>query len=232
MSVEKFYMGWDVGAWNCDKNRFSRDGIVILNENGNIVGRSRGNLREILNQAETSKDFLHLLFQCCDLSYNNQNVTMAIDAPLGFSEAFVKLVTEYLTAASSIDLFKDNPYLFRETERFLYAKGYKPLSAINHMIGSQATKAMHFISKFNCAIETVGIWKTSDKRLTIIETYPAACTFEIPDELYGEHNDIIDAYICASIATIFDQDRAKLDSPNEGVNEKEGWIWVLSNQKD
>jgi len=230
MTVEKIYIGWDVGAWNCDNNRSSRDGVVILNENEDLVGKYRGNLKEIINQAETYQDFLNLLFQLCSLSYNNEYVTMAVDAPLGFSEAFVKLITEYLSFGNSIESFQDNPYLFRETERFLYAKGYKPLSAINHMIGSQSTKAIHFISKFNCSIETPGIWKSSDKRFTIIETYPAANNIESPFELYSQHKDIKDAYICASIAKIFDMDRTKLFKPEQGVKEREGWIWVLCDQ--
>jgi hypothetical protein len=28
-----FFIGWDVGGWNCDKNRESRDALVILDVN-------------------------------------------------------------------------------------------------------------------------------------------------------------------------------------------------------
>ncbi len=41
-----YFVGWDVGAWNCDKNGTSRDAIVILDEQRVIVGEPwRGNLR-------------------------------------------------------------------------------------------------------------------------------------------------------------------------------------------
>ena len=30
MQAPAFFIGWDVGGWNCDKNGESRDAIVIL----------------------------------------------------------------------------------------------------------------------------------------------------------------------------------------------------------
>jgi len=37
---------WSIGGWNCDKNQNSRDAIVILDANHEIVGTPwRGNLR-------------------------------------------------------------------------------------------------------------------------------------------------------------------------------------------
>jgi hypothetical protein len=39
-----FYIGWDVGVWNCDKSAQSRSAIVILDANWRIVGKLwRGN---------------------------------------------------------------------------------------------------------------------------------------------------------------------------------------------
>lgn len=227
MSVQKCYIGWDVGAWNCDKNKSSRDGIVILNEDGGFVGKKRGSLRDLINDSETDLQFLINLFKECNLTYQGQHIVLAVDAPLGYSEAFVNLVTTYSAHPSQIDKFKDNPYIFRATERFLYDKGYTPLSAVNHMIGSQSTKAIHFISKFECSVESVGVWKTNNKRLTVIETYPAVNIFEIPAEVDHQHKDINDAFKCAYIAKIFDQDRSKLYSPLSDVSEREGWIWAL-----
>lgn len=32
MSVFTHFIGWDVGAWDCDKNSNSRDAILILDE--------------------------------------------------------------------------------------------------------------------------------------------------------------------------------------------------------
>lgn len=227
MSVQKYYIGWDVGAWNCDKNKSSRDGIVILNEDGVVVGKCRGSLRALINGSETYQQFLAALFKKCNLTYRDQHIVLAIDAPLGYSDAFVKLISVNDAFNKDIKDFKDNPYMFRATERFLYDQGYTPLSAVNHMIGSQSTKAIHFISKFKCFIESVGIWKTNNKRLTVIETYPAVNIVDVPAELDDQHKDINDAFKCAYIAKIFDQDRSRLYSPLSDVLEKEGWIWVL-----
>ena len=42
-----FFIGWDVGGWNCDNNSNSRDAIVILDDDLTLVGKPwRGNLRE------------------------------------------------------------------------------------------------------------------------------------------------------------------------------------------
>ena len=42
----KIFIGWDVGGWNCDNNPKSRDAMVVLNAERQIVGKPwRGNLR-------------------------------------------------------------------------------------------------------------------------------------------------------------------------------------------
>ena len=91
-----YSIGWDVGGWNCDRNTKSRDAIVILNENLGIVGQPwRGNLRETINKASTSRDWVSRLFDLCKISLLDTNiaVTLAIDTPLGFSTEFQNLIT-------------------------------------------------------------------------------------------------------------------------------------------
>lgn len=45
--MRHYYIGWDVGAWNGDRNAASRDAIVILDAARRVIGtRGRGNLRE------------------------------------------------------------------------------------------------------------------------------------------------------------------------------------------
>lgn len=31
-------IGWDVGGWNCDRNRLSRDALVVVDHNLHVVG--------------------------------------------------------------------------------------------------------------------------------------------------------------------------------------------------
>ena len=64
--TSSFYIGWDVGGWNCDKNGKSRDALVILDAGLNIVGKPwRGNLRTAINEATDSADWIKRLFALC-----------------------------------------------------------------------------------------------------------------------------------------------------------------------
>lgn len=63
-----YYVGWDVGGWNCDKNDKSRDALVILDAELKIVGKPwRGNLRPAINQATDSADWIKHLFALCNI---------------------------------------------------------------------------------------------------------------------------------------------------------------------
>ncbi|HNC50754.1 MAG TPA: hypothetical protein PLO14_00745 [Accumulibacter sp.] len=227
-----FYVGWDVGGWNCDKNGKSRDALVILDTGLNIVGTPwRGNLRAAINEATDSAEWIGRLFALCNAAApGDALITLAIDTPLGFSEAFVRLVTK-LGTACEIGNSDTNPYLFRQTEHFLFEHGLKPLSAIKDMIGSQATKGMHVLAKFVPHTLRCGVW-SDGMRLTAIEAYPSACkdsaTIRGLQQPFGKlaHDDLDDALTCALLGCLFDTHPDKLISPGASVPASEGWIWV------
>ncbi len=230
---ESFFIGWDVGAWNCDKNPRSRDAIVILDSALDIFGRPwRGNLRECISSASTTRDWLSALFSKCQAEFPSTSVqvTMAIDTPLGFSEEFANLVTKLRWTEPS-GISSANHYLFRQTERHLFQMGNRPLSAVKDMIGSQATKGMHVLAKFAPVAESCGVW-TDGKAFRVIETYPAVCkdTKVVKQLRKGrkplEPDDLNDALTCALIAHLFATDRAALEPPTQNVPHREGWIWV------
>lgn len=232
-----FFMGWDVGGWNCDKNSTSRDAIVILDDTLTIVGQPwRGNLRECIATATTTIDWLKALFAKCDVAYPNGplTVTMAIDTPLGFSDELVGLITRRESFAPDKTSGR-NRYLFRHTERHLFEKGLKPLSAIKDMIGSQATKGMHVLSRFAPTIESCGVW-TDSQGFRAIETYPTACRDSpemkrlLKDSKPLGHDDKDDARVCAMIAHLFATERGVLEGPDESVPSSEGWIWVTKSR--
>lgn len=54
MSSNKYFVGWDVGAWNCDKNKSSRDAIVILDSNGKLLG-NKSNLKKNIKYMDNSQ---------------------------------------------------------------------------------------------------------------------------------------------------------------------------------
>ncbi len=233
-----FFIGWDVGAWNCDKNSKSRDAIVILSDSLTIVGQPwRGNLRKSIATAATTSDWLKGLFEKCDavMPEDAVTVTMAIDTPLGFSKSFVDLITRQSWAEPD-EKSGRNHYLFRHTERHLFERallghGPKPLSAIKDMIGSQATKGMHVLAKFAPQVEICGVW-TDGVGFRAIETYPAACrnTKAVKNLLKGRkplgHDDKDDARVCAAVAYLFATTRDALEEPHENVPQGEGWIWI------
>ncbi|WP_044412380.1 DUF429 domain-containing protein [Thiomicrospira microaerophila] len=174
---EQYYIGWDVGGWNCDQNPNSRDAIVILDTKLNLLGLPwRGNLRDTINQADTTQVFIEKLFGLCGLTlkdYAQHQYVMAIDTPLGFSEGFRALINQ-LEPVSQIHASATNDYLYRHTEKTLFERGLKPLSAIKDMIGSQATKGMHMLAKFAPKLHQTGIWGQGTP-LKAFEGYPSAC---------------------------------------------------------
>ena len=227
-----YSIGWDVGGWNCDKNDTSRDAIVILDSAPTIVGKPwRGNLRECIRAVASTGDWLKALFAKCDAEFSDEPmlVTMAIDTPLGFSDEFVGLVNRrgHVEPDETSGL---NRYLFRHTERHLFAKGFTPLSAVKDMIGSQATKGMHVLTKIAPKIESCGVW-TDGAGFRAIETYPTACrdTKTIKKFLNGRNklkpDDLEDARICALVAHLFATERDTLEAPDATVPSSEGWIW-------
>lgn len=244
---DQFFIGWDVGGWNCDKNRESRDAIVILDADQQIVGTPwRGNLRVTINEADSPQEWLAALFAHCqaDLPGDNMQAVLAIDTPLGFSDAFARLVVrrEFEEPIGQSDT---NPYLFRETEQFLFDHALKPLSPIKDMIGSQATKGMHVLAKFAPTAQSCGVW-TDSATLTAIEAYPSACKQSpLIQELLGQyvigerveppgrlwigaldHQDKVDALTCALIAHAFAYRPDVLAQPPDSIPMTEGWIWV------
>lgn len=227
------YIGWDVGGWNCDKNGKSRDALVILDAELKLAGKPwRGNLRSAINGATNAAEFVSALFALCGTQTDTATpqVMLAIDTPLGFSEAFVRLITGRQDAGE-IGRSDTNPYLFRQTEHYLFQQGLRPLSAIKDMIGSQATKGMHVLAKFAPRATSCGVW-TDGAALTTIEAYPSSCkesaTIQGLRSRYAPlgHDDEEDALTCALIGYLHAAQREALASPLDTVPAGEGWIWV------
>lgn len=240
-STSPIFIGWDVGGWNCDKNPASRDALVVLDTQHQLIGKPwRGNLRRHINQAVDSADFIARLLGLCALDYSGYSsapVVLAIDTPLGFSTALIELLV-LGKAVGAIERSSSNPYLFRQTERFLFERGLSPLSAVKDMIGSQATKGMHALARFAPDIERCGVW-TDDHWLRAIEAYPSACkrspTMDAlresvvqPLDWVQVHVDQQDALTCALIAWLFHFRPDLLVQPSEDTPQREGWIFVPS----
>jgi hypothetical protein len=229
--VDTHFIGWDVGGWNCEKNRKSRDAIVILASDLKVVGKPwRGNLKEAINEAKGAREFAAQLYRLCSAPVRAGPILLGVDTPLGFSTEFVQLVSKRI-AVETLDRSADNPYLFRATERFLHQRGKSPLSPIKDMIGSQATKGMHVLARFAPQILECGVW-TDGKRLRIAEVYPAACKNSgCMQELRNQYQSLADpdqddALTCALTAHLLQRNRGALFEPPRATPPEEGWIWV------
>jgi len=238
-----YFVGWDVGGWNCDNNPKSRDAIVILDNNQNLVGKPwRGNLRELINDSRDPVTLVkNLLEYCCiSVSKSDPSALLAIDIPLGFSKPLIDLLTHGVTAGP-IGTANSNPYLHRQTEFFLFKNGKHPLSPIKDMIGSQATKGMHILNQCGLARKECGVW-SDENCLTAIETYPSACKnsqlintmiASLKDKnrsdfanIFEDQPDIFDALICAFVAWLYSYSPKELAHPPAFIDPIEGWVFA------
>lgn len=241
------FVGWDVGAWNCDRNRESRDAIcavVLADSELAVVGNAwRGNTRDVLVE-HTGTSLVRALLQRVGVSMRaDHHVTIAIDTPLAWPKRMLDLVTE--RTLSDVPAEADcNPYLFRAQELALFGEGYRPLSTVRDMIGSQSTKGIHFLLRAGLAFAGAGHWTNSDSSVVAIETYPAAAVRDVDvarltaDLLGGVlererqprsdawQGDVRDAITCALIAWLHRRHPSRLRAPDPGASGTEGWIWL------
>ena len=170
----EYFAGWDVGGWNCENNPASRDALAVLamvDGTLSLIGKVfRGNIRKQINRHDTLAAILN---ECCGTSIDSSDpVTIAIDTPLGLPKALTDLVQLRTFQKEMPESYSANPYLYRQTELWLFGKNFSPLSAIKDMIGSQATKGMHLLAKLGLETSDAqcGVWAAGN--ITALETYP------------------------------------------------------------
>ena len=240
----KLYMGWDVGGWHCDRNRESRDALVVLTLGTDgqpaLAGKAwRGSLRSTLT-SHNGSDLVRAMLRHCDVSLDGAEAIMiAIDAPLGWPRAMLDLANGGdLTDVSDRDF--ENPYTRRQTELDLIRQGFAPLSNVRDMIGSQSTKAMHFLRAADLVPQPRARWCAGS--VTAIETYPAValknarCSArhgQLMDTLLSRQpiikpaqSDVRDALACAVVAYSASEHPETVVEPPEGYPPLEGWIIV------
>lgn len=243
--MSDLFLGWDVGAWNCDRNRESRDAVCALEVGASgprVVGQPwRGNFRDLLVAHEGSALIDALLRRLDVATDRTRHLTVAIDTPLGWPRRMIELVTTGAVVEVPPEADK-NPYLFRAQDLALFTKGHRPLSMVRDMIGSQSTKGIHFLQRARLLPAGTGVWGRDST--VAIETYPAAAvrdvevarlTSQLLADLIGRENkqrsdawqaDIRDAISCALVALLHRSQPERLEAPDEGADATEGWIWL------
>lgn len=240
----RLFVGWDVGGWHCDRNRESRDALVVLtlgtDGQPTLAGKAwRGSLRSTL-MSHKGFDLVRAMLRHCDVGLDGAEVIMiAIDAPLGWPRAMLDLANGGdLTEVSDRDF--ENPYTRRQTELDLIRQGFAPLSNVRDMIGSQSTKAMHFLRAADLAPQPRARWCAGS--VTAIETYPAValkdarCSArheQLMDALLSRQSitkpalpDVRDALVCAAVAYQASEHPETVVEPPMGYPPLEGWIIV------
>lgn len=169
-----YYIGWDVGAWNCPRKKFavqSQDCITVLYENkkgeliliwawmGNVSSQicasTCGSLFNFINGLIKSDNNDNIITKKDNFSLQEDDkIIVAIDASLGLPQNAVSIANlkdkGYPTEIAQ--LRTNNPMLYRYTEQWIdkyvfNTEGNLPLSAIQDQIGSQATKALYALKK-------------------------------------------------------------------------------------
>lgn len=222
-----YFVGWDVGAWYCDKNSNSRDAICVYDQNGHEVCTRRQVVRTELQESSVS-DFLNAFFRLDKFFHETDYFYFAIDAVFAFPLGLQKLQkgNEFLLSPEAWEIGNsiENNLLFRYTEKFVAEQMKRPLSVIQDSIGSQSTKIMYFLQRFLFKPENTGVWSCVNAKA--IETYPSI--------LGQKGTDEEDAKLCAMLAKRFVDMRNDLVQPPaefEEVIEKEGWIWFPQGKK-
>ena len=241
MSVS--FVGWDVGAWNCDKGK-SRDALCVL------YGTSldsltvaappwRGNLRQHLTTCSRPESLLVKT----GLPTPASKVVVAIDTPLGWPVPFRRLLENGILETVPEQADK-NPYLFRKCELQLFSRGFRPLSTVRDLIGSQSSKGLYYLHKAGYQQTEPAVWCRDS--WTAIETYPSPVR---TSPLLQEHHarlrqlqpfvlktgvgknaeaDLLDSLWCALVAALYEFAPERLTGPSaeESAHREEGWIWL------
>ena len=248
------YLGWDVGAWHCDKGT-SKDALVLLQDEGRDQPPTlchhpwRGNLRKDYNESSEKPLGDRVLARVGAKAAEWDEVVLAIDTPLGWPEAFHAVLAE--KPPDQVGTTKHtNNVLLRRSEQWLAEQGYAPLSAVQDLIGSQSTKGLCFLKQMGLTTHKPGVWRSPEGHqpgLTAIETYPTPCRSapliatmqtkrakQLHTKLRsmgrrpGKNalSDYNDALTCALMAWAFRRHKGALVKPGPGVPVREGWIWV------
>jgi hypothetical protein len=243
----QYFVGWDVGAWGCRRRSTSQDALAVLKAEGGepaTVGRAwRGNLGATLRQADSLAALINT--HCETEIAEGDQITIAIDTPLGLPADTVALFSRQGKVNPTLDSHARNSLIFRQTEIWLTRQSFPPLSALKDMIGSQATKGAYLLCKFglNVLEGDCGVWIGGN--VTAIECYPATCKrsdrkgylcqgsaklqamyFALQTSgLEVGTGDEEDAVYCALVAYLYGCHRNLLVPPQESPPASEGWVW-------
>lgn len=231
-------LGWDVGGW-LGKNH----GIAAVEwQNDEIKWLSLPTaIRLPKSGFFAPSDF----YKDIDNASSDVTVFVGVDAPLGYPDAYQKLISGECPSMEKPDAEIDNIFAYRETERHIYRTfKKKPLSATFDKLGNNTSLAITTVRRW-CAEHHFLLQPSFSSRLSkreIIEVYPALIKMAQFSMIYNNmikmipsevevNSDAFDACICALVALSYGlAGRSSLfpeivRPPDDWDNESnEGWI--------
>ena len=182
-----YFFGCDMGGWH-NKHKNKGDAIAVCK----WINGSFHHVEATANLTFYPIDRDNPLANCIAAAIDDKaKVIISIDAALAWPICFAKLVSEASGGkhdfSFSLSSVIQNPYLYRDTERFIkhhVQKGPKerPLTAVGDKFGNNSTKAQALVVWLNRQLAgsyrpPFDSWNRDSARkadYSIIEVYPAA----------------------------------------------------------
>jgi hypothetical protein len=214
-----YFFGCDMGGWQ-NKDESKGDALAICKWNEASPEHAEATADVLFFPVDEDK----VLSQKVQEAVASQGkIIVAIDAALAWPVDFARLVAKSPEGVEydrrRFDSAIANPYLYRQTERFIKAhvrKGKDPLTAPGDKFGNNSSKAQMLVAWFRTKLhdayrppfEGWDVGRARESQYTIIEVYPDASRqskqFQklkwppYPEEMKVVGNkDIADAKICA-----------------------------------
>lgn len=240
-------IGWDVGGWMGNKQGIAA--VLWTIGDSDIEWLGIPVETAIPKGSIFTPDYLIGLisrnYVCTPL--DNTRIIIAIDSPLGFPDAFRRLVCQEEQVLYRTDKEIDNPLAYRCTEQHICSVfGKKPLSATFDKLGNNCTVAVYHMQRWRKEQGYVAYPYDDDNEdsKAIIEVYPALLknkAGEVKNEVklhlpkgILEGTDAYDACLCAFLGILYGaegrfNDFPKLVKPTSDSisNSTEGWIYYL-----
>ena len=241
-------LGWDVGGWLGKRQAIAAFVSESTASRAAWLGVSdpfRFRTGEPLNLNSLIVSVLGA--EVAEAVAKAEQVVVAIDAPLAFSDGF----RNHLSDTSSVPIPPpreiDSPLAYRDCERWVAEQFWKPLSAAFDKLGNNATLAMSLArslhadgfglvpfhpGRFDCRVIEVYPAILKEAQRTNAEAIPPVRGLLPPDLECG--TDRYDAALCAVLGLAYSAGGAYLDLPDvvgppEGFprTDTEGWIFGL-----
>jgi len=171
-------IGWDVGGWLGKKQAVAVVGVRADGSWAHVGAPRRFSMRELPADRELSVDqLLRIGWSDAPTSaLDDCAVLVAIDAPLSFPAAFVRLLAGDPLPLPRLDQEIANVFAYRDCDRYVhltYEK--KPLSASFDRLGNNATLAIALTGRWRAheRFAMLPFDAPGDGQRTIVETYPA-----------------------------------------------------------